>query len=257
MRALSLRAAGDTQDVHVRTEHHHRPGPFPLSNPDHEGAGPTSKVKKESSSGERNRSRLRPRGMKSRRASLTARPRHRRRRVVAVHCAVFLIAGTGTGVANPFGPNDPDGCAYADNSFHTFTYVNLTPEFNSSMNWARVDALGNPTDMTQAYVGRDSATDVVAFDDNYAGTFLGYILCVDDGDGCLDVSIVECSQWEVFLDVGAFAGRHQDERTKTAVHEVGHSVGHGHSDSTSPMETGYSRQILFTPHQVGHINNRY
>lgn len=177
----------------------------------------------------------------------------RRSMQVAALATAFVAATAGTSYANGFGPNG-GGLLFADNSHHTFTYVDLSPEFNSSMNWARVDALGARTDMTEAYVGRTSDTDVVAHDGFYGGTWLGSARCVSqsgtDGD--------RCQQWEVLLNQSNFVGRSQDERTKTAVHEVGHTVGLGHStESTSPMQQGYFTIITYSGHDASHINGKY
>lgn len=178
-----------------------------------------------------------------------------RKQIVLALCLALLGAGTGTASANPFGPTQSGGTLFADNSQHTFTYVNLTPEFNSSMNWARVDALGARTDMTQSYVSRDSTTDVVAFDDNYVEEWLGLARCVSQSGTASD----RCQQWEIFMNIRKYVGRTQNERTHNAVHEVGHTVGLGHSTQTaSPMRTGYLTNITFTTdHDVPHINQKY
>lgn len=173
--------------------------------------------------------------------------------VLAGAAAALLLLPPGPAAANTFGV-DGAGLYHADNAEHTFHYVGLTAEFNSSMNWARVDALGNDTDMTQRYSStRDNQIDVVAFDERYSENFLGAARCVRL------VTSSQCDQWEVFLNIRMFDGRTQNERTKTAVHEVGHTVGLGHSsESTSPMQQGYFSIIRYsTGHDRPHLNGRY
>lgn len=174
----------------------------------------------------------------------------RRARLLGAVAAVSLLVGTPAS-ANTFG-YDGKGLYHADSAHHTFYFRDLTPEFHSSMNWARYDALGKDTDMTEALLSTwESSVDVTAYDERYSYSWLGAAVCVrSTGD--------ICQAWEVFLNIAKFDGRHQDERTKTAVHEVGHTVGLGHTtDSTSPMQSGYFRIIRYSVHDRGHINARY
>ncbi len=97
--------------------------------------------------------------------------------------------------------------------------------------------------------------DVTAYDGNYGrDNFLGAAQCIR-------VAGTVCQAWEVFLNIDPFVGRDQNERTETAVHEVGHTVGLGYSsistNPTSPMISGFSTNIVFDTHSLSHINRRY
>lgn len=95
---------------------------------------------------------------------------------------------------------------------------------------------------------------MVAFDDNYVDSWIGLARRVSQAGTASD----RCQQYEVFLNTRMFVNRAQMERTKTAVHEVGHTVGLGHStESTSPMQSGYLQIITYSGHDASHINVKY
>lgn len=165
----------------------------------------------------------------------------------------MAATGLSPAAANTYGPNG-SGLYYPDGVNHEFHYIDLSAATNSSMNWARVDALGNDTDMNQyIYAVNNLSMDVIARDNSYPDSWLGSVVCVRVHSGGQ-----LCDSWELFINERLFVGRSQNERTKTAVHEVGHTVGLGHStESTSPMIQGYSTNIRYNTHDKGHINNRF
>lgn len=174
----------------------------------------------------------------------------------AVALAVVSIAGMVIATeasANTYGPSENNNLPFPDDRNHTFTYVGLEPAYDQAANWARVEALGNGTNMTEEYVGGTASyIDVFVYDEYYGGTQRGFYQCVSRHPSG------NCDTSDVVMNNSVLNSQSQNNKTKTACHEIGHSVGLGHTSLTdSCMIEGSSENIRFSDHDKNHINGRF
>lgn len=147
------------------------------------------------------------------------RPRARRLAVTAVLALTGALIAPGTAQAAPVFPE----VLMADGNVHTYC---LTAGFTTSPNLAHnaMNVLGNTTDFT---VRQDASclagTDVQWIQLDLPGTRRGE-------EQCMDVVNGRCSTADVRIDFPEIDEGESDaqDREKTAVHELGHSVGLGH-----------------------------
>lgn len=176
---------------------------------------------------------------------------------VAVLALTAVLAGPGPdALAQPFGPGACGGnCPYADNNLHTFYYNNVNLKTIDSIEVARTRQL-NPTDMDSVvYYSSNADTDVIV-EDGYFSTgpyanAAGVWTCMTTVAGS---NSTKCNQGRLLINT-----RYGDATYARACHEIGHSVGLDHSESTSscvyqPAEYGASS---FSAHDIAHINGYY
>ncbi|MFI6095201.1 hypothetical protein ACIA8G_06610 [Lentzea sp. NPDC051213] len=170
--------------------------------------------------------------------------------------AALPLVTTGVSQANPF-PNNYDS-AVADSSLHTFC---TTTGFTTDRTVATyaMSVLDITTDMTDSDLGGCSSvsTDVWWWQQDLPGTLRGERSCFSHSSpGVCDSSDVKLDYAQ--LDIG---GNDWEDRRKTSVHELGHSVGLGH-DTISAMISGEVPSTAlqwrrYSAHDLAHLNAQY
>ena len=172
-----------------------------------------------------------------------------------------LIATQSPAHANPF-PNNTDSTV-ADNGLHTYCYTSGFTTDASVASYA-MSVLGNTTDMDDQFpidppFCQFMETDVWWFETNLTGTDRGIRDCwIESPTGTCTSSDIKLD----FAQIDSGTGSVWEDRRKTAVHEVGHSVGLGH-DTISAMKTGEIPDNSLTwrtysAHDITfHINDEY
>ena len=177
-----------------------------------------------------------------------------------VACVVTtLIATQSPAHANPF-PNNGDS-AVADNGVHTYCYTSgfTTDTSVAAMPW-RCSAT-RPTWTTCSRSTRRPAS-------SWRRTCGGWSQPAGRHRGMRDCWLESpagiCTSSDIKLDfaeIDSGTGADWEDRRKTAVHEVGHSVGLGH-DTISAMKSGEIPDSSLTwrrysAHDIVHINGEY
>jgi len=182
-----------------------------------------------------------------------------RRALVGPAILVAVLGIASPAHANPF-PNNYN-LSVADNDLHTYCYTDTFVTDPSVADYAMA-VLGNTTDMT----------DELMIDPPFCGLFRGNDVWWWEEDlpagtrgerSCELVNVPgKCASSDVRLDfaeldIGTFDW---EDRRKTGVHEVGHSVGLG--DGNGAMITGEIPDATlqwrtYTAHDIGHINTQY
>lgn len=145
----------------------------------------------------------------------------------------------------------------ADSSLHTYCFLSTFNTDSSVGHYAMRDALDNTTDMTDVYESCNNNTDVWFQEANLAAGIRGSSTCaVAVSSSVCNRSIVTLDFPE--LDIGS---NDWEDRRKTSVHEVGHSVGLNH-DTSSAMISGEipSTSLVwrrYSNHDISHINIKY
>jgi hypothetical protein len=172
-----------------------------------------------------------------------------------------LIATQSPAHANPF-PNNTDSTV-ADNGLHTYCYTSGFTTDASVASYA-MSVLGNTTDMDDQFpidppFCQFMETDVWWFETDLTGTDRGVRDCwIESPTGTCTSSDIKLD----FAQIDTGAGGVWEDRRKTAVHEVGHSVGLGH-DTISAMRQGEIPDNSLTwrtysAHDITfHINDEY
>lgn len=146
----------------------------------------------------------------------------------------------------------------ADSFFHTFCYDSSFTTDTSIATYSMGTVLDNTTDMFDAYsTSCLNATDVWFVEADLAPGVRGSRTCVvaasssvcDRSNVTLDIVELDIGSWDWY------------DRRKTAIHEVGHSVGLNH-DSISSMVSGEvpSTALVwrrYSSHDISHINTQY
>lgn len=150
--------------------------------------------------------------------------------VVAV-TAFWLIGYAVAAWADPWGNQTSDTGAHPDSDPHTYCYYEsqLDDDARNNIYSAEWDAM-DPTAVNVDYQSScdfsgDTETDVVWFTGPLGGTKRGEAFC-EDFD-------TYCDQYYVTLDMTVIAVGSNDEQdeTKTACHELGHTAGLSHSSN--------------------------
>ncbi|PWK86926.1 hypothetical protein C8D88_10487 [Lentzea atacamensis] len=181
--------------------------------------------------------------------------RLRRLWLLPVGAALSLVTA-GVSQANPF-PNNYDS-AVADSSLHTFCTTSGFTTDRTVATYA-MSVLDLTTDMTDSDLGGCSSfsTDVWWWQQDLPGTLRGERSCFSHSSpGVCDSSDVKLDYGQ--LDIG---DNDWEDRRKTSVHELGHSVGLGH-DTISAMISGEVPSTAlqwrrYSAHDIAHLNAQY
>ncbi len=152
---------------------------------------------------------------------------------VALAGLLLAIMIPSTGKADTFGNGPPDEGYRADTSLHTYCFSSAFDDaLKDNAKAAMNNALAEQTVMTVDLVSCESTTDVRWRDADLPGGTRGTYACTSPtdpqpGDTCF-ASTVTLDPAE--LNEGT---NDQEDKTKTACHEVGHSVGLQHGDNKS------------------------
>lgn len=169
--------------------------------------------------------------------------------------AALVLIGAPAGYALPWGPYDgapyDEEPRFANNSTHVFCYNNLGSVSVDVADDARINALGEPTNMTTDRDCGVPRVDVVVTDSDYGPTgWRGAYSCrfLDDANNCGNSDVY----------VNLYYVSDADQRRKTMCHEFGHSVGLRHDTDSGCMQSGSSTARRYTDHEeMDHINARY
>lgn len=131
--------------------------------------------------------------------------------------------------------------------------------------WNRTANL-EPTDLTTFVVTAEAPdTDVVVLDQNYTN-FCGYSW---HGSGGSVVGLTtcvllatnpasSCEKFQVRYDESFTVGASATQRRSLACHEVGHTLGLGHTTGTTCMVAGSAFPTAYSAHEISsHINASY
>lgn len=163
-------------------------------------------------------------------------------------------------VADSFAVGPPDSGYLADSSIHTYCFTgSFDVNLRDNADYAMEMSIAADTDMFELFEACLSTTDIWWWDRDLPGTTRGFYDCV-----VFVTPGVKCNEADIVLDpaqinIGAFD---EEDTSKTACHEAGHSVGLTHGGTTDCMLNGqvpdagvqYRR---FSSHHKGHINTAY
>jgi hypothetical protein len=187
-------------------------------------------------------------------------PKRVSRVIWLVACVVTaLIATQSPTYANPF-PNNGDA-TIADNAVHTYCYTSGFSTDTSVGSYA-MDVVGDTTDVDDLFPGTPQfcsfmETDVWWWESDQPAGIRGVRDCwLESPNGICTSSDVDLDFAQ--LDIGI---DDWEDRRKTAVHEVGHTIGLGH-DTVSAMISGEIPDTSLTwrrysAHDISHINGNY
>jgi len=182
--------------------------------------------------------------------------------LIAFVAALTLAATASPVLGDEFGTSDGDTGPFADSAIHEYCWgpgFDAALKDNATAAFVNLDA---QTDMSDSFlpVCNVTTTDVWWFDADLPGTVRGQYKCVT---WVVFDSI--CNSSDITLDpaqinIGDFD---QLDTTKSACHEVGHSVGLTHitggddcmMNGQIPNENAQYQR--YNAHHVGHINGRY
>ena len=177
---------------------------------------------------------------------------------VASCIAVFVALSAQSAEADAFGTGPPNGGYHADNTTHTFCHGSgLDVELIGNVD-GRMANLDAQTIYSDSLTGCTSATDVIFLDGNLPTNTRGTYVCTD----LSTTGSLVCEQSRITLDPAEINIGNNDEHdtSKTACHEIGHSVGLTHGGTTDCMLNGESpappnsAHLLYNGHHVSHID---
>lgn len=165
--------------------------------------------------------------------------------------------------ADSWGTNTSDTGPHPDGSFHSWCWGNgVDSDLHNNVINVEDNALDGPTQATEDFhtncnYSSSTETDVVWFTENLPAGTRGRNFCENFEGGV-------CDQNYTSLDLAEIAIGDNDEldETKTACHELGHSVGltHGAADDCMingerPVRPAYDVTFeRYNPHHIGHID---
>lgn len=180
----------------------------------------------------------------------------RRVGLVAVLAAV-VVATPAPVVADPFGIGGSTSGWRADDYNHTFCHgAGLDAALFDNVD-GRMANLDVQTTFSDSLIGCSGVTDVTFLDGNLATGYRGLYVCND-------LRVSTCWASTVTLDPAEINLGANDEHdtSKTACHEIGHSVGLTHGGTTDCMRSGEApsppatANVQYDAHHVGHINSQ-
>jgi len=185
-------------------------------------------------------------GSGARASRMSRRFRRRVRALAALGAAGVLLAPTAA-LANTFGPTGC--CAWADNSNHTYFNNQLTLGNAAAMNYAMNTRLASTDMSVDEFQSWNNDTDVVAYDTDYNEPWWGNYVC----EVLVSGSSTKCNRATLRFDL-----TNGTATTAVTCHEVGHSVGLGHSTASgSCMREVFDTVNDYDSHDRSHINGYY
>lgn len=190
----------------------------------------------------------------------------RQLRLLGSALVLSLILPSATALADPFGSLDTTvGTGPKADSFrHTYCFgVGFDANLQDNASYAMQTSLDAATDMEDLYLATCGATttDVFFLDANLPPGWRGSYGCV------VWVSApTVCDSADVTLDPAEInvGSNDEEDTTKSACHEVGHSVGLTHHDSPyddcmlkGEIPNTNVQYRSYSAHHVGHINAAY
>lgn len=175
--------------------------------------------------------------------------------------SLAVSAGVPRAWADPFGTDNDGVGPFADTYLHTYCWdVNFNEGLKDNATAAMNKALDAQTVMVDQYeVNCDGETDIRWFDATLDGNVRGTYRCVTyAASGICAAAYIHLDPLE--LNEGA---NDEYDTTKTACHEVGHSVGLQHGDAKSDcMRNGEIPDTSvqwrrYSSHHVEHIDGYY
>jgi hypothetical protein len=194
----------------------------------------------------------------ARRQSVLGRPVAKAAALVAL-VVTALVAMQASAQANPF-PNNANK-TIADNGTHTYCYTSGFTTDRSIATYA-MSVLDSTTDMSDLFPTTPEfcsfrETDVWWWEMNLTDNLRGRRVCRWESPAGI------CKSSDLQIDFAELDEGSNDwyDRRKTAVHELGHSVGLGH-DTISAMREGEIPDTSLTwrrysAHDISHINAAY
>jgi hypothetical protein len=181
--------------------------------------------------------------------------------------AITLVGFDTVASANYFGTGGGGCCLFADNSLESFNYDSTTTSTHNALDYAKSN-LVSQTHMTASYIGDNSQTDYVGYDQYYTNywnldwdgsttgfNIFAYTKCVSTAGADAGT----CQRYEGRFDLADLDGFSTAQKHWVTCHEVGHGIGLDHStDSTSCLQTNNVYSVVhYSAHDVNHINGRW
>lgn len=173
-----------------------------------------------------------------------------------------LLAQPGFATADDFAVGPPNSGYKGDSSIHTFCFgAGFDAALQNNANWAMGTSLDRDTDITDQFdtTCAQGATDVEWLDANLPAGVRGAYACQNM------VNANTCNHAHVTLDPAEIniGSLDEEDTSKTACHEAGHSVGLTHGAGlTDCMRNGEIPNALeqyrtYNGHHIFHIDSTY
>jgi len=190
----------------------------------------------------------------------------RARVVLGFLCLSLAISGslvqTESVAADDFAIGPPNAGWKGDSSIHTFCWgAGFDAALQNNANWAMGTSLDRDTDITDQFdvTCAEGATDVEWLDANLPAGTRGQYSCQ------VKVNADTCNHSHVTLDPAEInmGSLDEEDTSKTACHEAGHSVGliHGAAFTdcmrSGEIPNGLEEYRTYNGHHTFHINSTY